>query len=255
MKGMHTALFIVMMLAGLSNGGTWTSPQQSPGGAGWVMLYKQDSPLGWNAAQSIALNAKGTLSESTTTAMNDFLHQVAVAADLQACDGPWLGGQRQATSFGSVSEGWVWSDGAPFVFTSWSGDQPAGSTWLDWFVRLDANPTVESTWAATPRSSAGGTAVHSLLASFTLPPDCDGNGQPDAIDIAESPGLDADGDGFIDGCCPSDVTGDARVDVADLLQVLAVWNLPGADLDGDGVTDVDDLLQVIDSYGCEPSAG
>jgi hypothetical protein len=51
--------------------------------------------------------------------------------------------------------------------------------------------------------------------------------------------------------CPSDLNGDATVDVVDLLEVVGSWgesNVP-ADINGDGIVDVSDLLAVVDSWG------
>jgi len=51
--------------------------------------------------------------------------------------------------------------------------------------------------------------------------------------------------------CPADVTGDATVDVSDLLVVIDQWgqtNSP-ADINGDGIVDVVDLLEIVGSWG------
>lgn len=50
--------------------------------------------------------------------------------------------------------------------------------------------------------------------------------------------------------CPADVTGDAVVDVLDLLEVLSKWGGSGsADVNGDGIVDVLDLLAVLSAWG------
>ena len=53
--------------------------------------------------------------------------------------------------------------------------------------------------------------------------------------------------------CPADITGDALVDVLDLLEVLSQWGGSGtADITGDGLVDVLDLLEVLGAWGpCE----
>lgn len=250
------SIFAFMAAAGLPGGpdGTWTSPRQSPDGSSWVMLFESSQPLKWADAATLAENAGGALAMSRSTSMNSFLHGVASDADLRPCDGPWLGAQRNATATTTpLTENWKWVDGTEMTYAEWTGDQPNGSQWLTWSLRFDANPQVESTWAATWGAPEGGTPVHSLLASFPTPPDCDANGIPDALDILESPELDGDLDGTIDTCCPADLTGDAVVNIDDILHLLAVFNGPGGDLDGDGVTDVDDLLAVLNNFGCEPS--
>lgn len=234
--------------------GTWTVPEQAPDGSCWVMLYKADDPIKWTDASSLAVKASGKLSISDSSSMNAFLFGVALGADLQPCDGPWMGAQRNATATTTpLTDNWQWVDGTSMVYSAWTNDQPNGSQWLTWSLRLDANPDVLETWAATWASPDAGKLVYSLLASFATPPDCDANGVPDALDIAETPELDGDLDGFIDSCCPGDLTGDSVVNVDDILHVLAVFNGQGGDLDGDGVTDVDDLLAVLSNYGCTPS--
>jgi len=50
--------------------------------------------------------------------------------------------------------------------------------------------------------------------------------------------------------CPADVTGDALVDVLDLLDVLAQWGTSGTgDITGDGIVDVLDLLDLLAAWG------
>ncbi|NIM47868.1 MAG: hypothetical protein GTO22_01155, partial [Gemmatimonadales bacterium] len=59
--------------------------------------------------------------------------------------------------------------------------------------------------------------------------DCNGNGVPDACDIADGTSDDADGDGVPDECdadtCPWDCAEpqDNMVDTLDFLQLLADW--------------------------------
>ncbi|MCH2133320.1 MAG: hypothetical protein MK116_06180 [Phycisphaerales bacterium] len=250
---MAFAGFLIVAVLGTGAGdgsGSWTPAQQAPDGSCWVMLYQSEAPINWYEASALSANANGTLATVPSESMNNFLFSVASSADLPECDGPWLGSQRNATA-GLLTDGWTWEDGTPLTYTAWSSDQPNGSPWLTWSLRFDANPTVLPTWASTWSSSQAGQAIYSMLTSFPLPPDCDANGQPDALDIAESPELDGDLDGTIDGCCATDLTGDGDVNVQDILQLLDVWGGPGADLDGDGLTEVDDLLLLIGGYGCE----
>jgi polyhydroxybutyrate depolymerase len=49
--------------------------------------------------------------------------------------------------------------------------------------------------------------------------------------------------------CTGDLTGDGVVDVADLLDLLAVFGSAEGDLDGDGVTTVSDLLMLLGAWG------
>lgn len=52
--------------------------------------------------------------------------------------------------------------------------------------------------------------------------------------------------------CPQDLDGSGRVDVADLLLLIASWGQPGpADFDGSGTVGVDDLLVILALWGTE----
>lgn len=82
--------------------------------------------------------------------------------------------------------------------------------------------------------------------------DCNGNAQPDLLDILLDPGLDLDGNGILDACDAADIDGDGVVGIGDLLLVLGGWGpcpqppaaCPG-DIDGDGTVGVADLLIVL----------
>ena len=81
--------------------------------------------------------------------------------------------------------------------------------------------------------------------------DCNGNGLPDETDIADGDSADIDGNGIPDECeCPSDVTGDARVDVEDILAIIAAFGQsdPDRDVDGDGIVGITDLLLVLENW-------
>jgi hypothetical protein len=83
--------------------------------------------------------------------------------------------------------------------------------------------------------------------------DCNGNGVEDADEIADDPGLDADGSGVLDECEErGDLDGDGEVAFTDLLILLAAWGPcddPPApcppDLDDDGFVGFADLLVVL----------
>jgi hypothetical protein len=51
--------------------------------------------------------------------------------------------------------------------------------------------------------------------------------------------------------CPSDLNGDAMVNVVDLLEVVGSWGEPNvpSDINGDGIVNVSDLLLVVDAWG------
>lgn len=60
------------------------------------------------------------------------------------------------------------------------------------------------------------------------------------------------GDNVIaEDCCPADITGDAVVDVNDLLAVIDQWGSTDspADIYADGIVDVNDLLMVVGNWG------
>ncbi|MHC5003664.1 MAG: zinc-dependent metalloprotease family protein [Planctomycetota bacterium] len=83
-------------------------------------------------------------------------------------------------------------------------------------------------------------------------PDCNDNGVPDGCDLALGLAPDVDQDGAVDSCeCGPDVTGDRRVDAADVGAIIAAWGQVGvpADATHDGMVDVDDLLAVIVAWG------
>ena len=81
--------------------------------------------------------------------------------------------------------------------------------------------------------------------------DCDGNGVVDAMQIARGQAPDADLDGSIDDChVPGDITGDGRVDGADLNALLGSWGTswPDADFNADGIIDGSDLLFLVSNW-------
>ena len=89
--------------------------------------------------------------------------------------------------------------------------------------------------------------------------DCNGNGIPDLRDILAGDAIDADHDGYIDGCAlplTGDLNDDGSVDLIDLLEVIANWGsctgCPPAcagDANDDCLVDLDDLLLVIANWG------
>ena len=81
--------------------------------------------------------------------------------------------------------------------------------------------------------------------------DCDANGIVDAMQIARGQAPDTDLDGSIDDChVPGDITGDGRVDGADLNALLGSWGTSWADADfnADGIIDGSDLLFLISNW-------
>jgi hypothetical protein len=74
--------------------------------------------------------------------------------------------------------------------------------------------------------------------------DCNGNGTPDACDIASGDSADSNGNGIPDECesgCEWDLNGDGITDVNDLLEVIAGFP---------ATYDIDDLLALLADFGC-----
>ncbi len=91
-----------------------------------------------------------------------------------------------------------------------------------------------------------------------LTPDCNGNSIADAVEIANQPEFDWNGDGILDFCqCPGDVVANGIVDGADLAALLSVWGTDGgiyprADTNSDGFVDAQDLAAVLGGWGACP---
>lgn len=113
-----------------------------------------------------------------------------------------------------------------------------------------------------PLGSCHMDSLDNVLRIYT--PDCDGNGSADYLEIATSPGLDADGNLVLDSCeclthpelpacCPADLTRDGQVNGADIGAVVAFWGpnpaFPAADINGDGTVNGSDLATVLASWG------
>jgi hypothetical protein len=87
--------------------------------------------------------------------------------------------------------------------------------------------------------------------------DCDGNAQPDLLDVLADPGLDADGTGILDACESfGDLDGNGSVGITDFLQLLQAWgpcpDPPAAcpaDLDDSGSVGINDFLTLLQNWG------
>ena len=86
--------------------------------------------------------------------------------------------------------------------------------------------------------------------------DCNNNGVLDLLDILLDVSNDTNANGVPDECdCLADLSGNGRVDVPDLLALLAAWGVnPGhpADLDGDGYVGWTDLIDLTATWGACP---
>jgi hypothetical protein len=89
-------------------------------------------------------------------------------------------------------------------------------------------------------------------------PDCDGNGVPDACELAGG-AIDNNGNGIPDICeCPGDVDLNGIVNGVDLSALLSVWGTSGslyprADANRDGIVNATDLAIVLSGWGSCPN--
>jgi len=87
-------------------------------------------------------------------------------------------------------------------------------------------------------------------------PDCNGNGVPDACDIALGTSPDGNANGLPDECeCPTDVNTDGVVNVLDLIDLLPCFGQPAVpgcesqDINLDGSVNVLDLIDLLLAFG------
>jgi hypothetical protein len=83
--------------------------------------------------------------------------------------------------------------------------------------------------------------------------DCNANGIPDLCDVVSAFSADLNGNFIPDECeCSGDVDGNGRVDVDDIIDVIASWGTTGgspADVNNDGIVGAADLAIVLTGYG------
>lgn len=110
-------------------------------------------------------------------------------------------------------------------------------------------------WRLVIEDAVAGDAGSLTLACLDLDvaPDCNGNGTPDADDLASGASSDANGDGIPDECaCVADLDGNGEVAAADLATVLSSWGACRgcpADLDRDGQVGSTDLTRLLAEWG------
>ncbi len=91
--------------------------------------------------------------------------------------------------------------------------------------------------------------VHALGGTLN---DCDGDGIPDHVEIANNLACDTNLDGLPDQCvCPQELDCDGSVGMKDLMLLLEQWGTVNAniDFDEDGVVDFHDLLWLLRAFG------
>lgn len=198
----------------------------------------------------------------------------ASVAATSAGDLVLVGSPLDVTTFSPTNQGVI--SGSAFLFSS------NGSNWSQQVklrsVDAAANDNLGSSVALGGGRTSAVAALGSLLddlggevdagsvrvfASITPQPDCNGNGLPDACDIAHGISLDGDHNGTPDECepgaCPADIAGtNGLVDIDDLGLVITSWGecpIPCqvrtclADVNHDCTVDIDDLVNVIVNWG------
>ena len=127
-----------------------------------------------------------------------------------------------------------------------------------------AGPTVDPNDLGVAATYGYLARLNGLVRAFgfdgALPEDCNGNGVPDACDIADGTASDANGDGRPDCCdrpngctaCVADLNRDGEVSAADIAILLSAWGTPDADLDGDGDTSAADITILLSAWGLCP---
>lgn len=217
----------------------WSSGPGADGQTYAIVTFSD--PLSWREARAIALQLGGDLAATpNTNALSFVISLTNMLPGSFLCAGPWVGGYR----FGG--QPWKWTNNAPFISFAWDRNRPGQAAQLDAAICLGGLNSPNGTlFDALPGPDAGAT-VHSALLVWGTLTDCDQNGIPDALQIAKNPALDADGNGAIDGCTPTnpaDFNGDGRVNGADLGLILSAFNSATAlyDLNHDGLVNGGDL--------------
>jgi FG-GAP repeat/Lectin C-type domain len=155
-------------------GPVWTL---SPLNGNW---YSPLDPLTWTDAEAQAQSWGGHLATVRSQAENDWLRD-----NFATTDTIWIGYTDQ------VAEGtFEWSSGEPVVYENWTVGEPDDALGADWAVLRPGS----GTWTDEPHLPEHPGVVEVISA------DCDGNGLPDAYQIAQDPWLDWNGDGVLDEC-------------------------------------------------------
>lgn len=114
-----------------------------------------------------------------------------------------------------------------------------------------------STWRLTVADDSiydQGTLISACI-DIDWASDCNANGSPDDVDIANGVSTDENGDGTPDECqspdCPADFDGSGQIDVADFSAFLVAFGSqdPTFDLDGSGSVDIADFSALLIAFG------
>lgn len=150
----------------------------SPVNGNWYRLL---APQSWVDAEAQAQSWGGHLTTIRSQAENDWLLSTFVTDD----DLPWIGYTDQ-----DVEGTFEWTSGEPVVYENWRAGQPDDDLGADWAIM--APPT--GTWLDEPILPERPGILE------VISDDCDGDGAPDAYEIALDPSLDWNGDGVLDEC-------------------------------------------------------
>jgi len=109
--------------------------------------------------------------------------------------------------------------------------------------------------ASSPAAQVGVAPYAGRLFALDRTKDCNANGSPDAIEIANGTLADNNGDGTPDACqCLEDLSRDGVVSAPDLALLLSFWGTAGSpvvnpDFDGNGIVGAADLARLLSRWG------
>lgn len=218
------------------------------GGDGAVRaLVVVDAAWSWHDASALAARLGAELARAESPQELAFLTLLSDYPGAFDCAGPWLGGFRapQAT--------WLWSSGTAVGSFGWPPLRPAQSTLFESALLMSGIDGPDGKWLDVFPETDSGVGTRSCLLVWGSFADCDADEVPDALEIARTPSLDANGDGVLDACVPpdpADVNGDGRIDAQDLAIVLNAWGTAdaSADIDDSGRVDALDLAAVLSGW-------
>jgi len=214
--------------------GAFEWPVAQSGNGNW---YRVDAPDGdVTRADAVILSlAEGGQLASLNNALEATWVSTRAGHDPKVDGGVWLGGV-QVDSAGAADAGWLWEDGIPWSHTNWASGEPDdgdGSENNDENV-MSATGTSSGIWVWSDDTELS--MLPALLIEFS--PNCDGDTELDACQIAQDPSLDCDADGRLDSCqietgAGADCNGNGQLDSCDITA-----GIEGADdCDGDGLID------------------
>jgi formylglycine-generating enzyme required for sulfatase activity len=206
----------------------------SEGGNGHRYLHLT-TPMTWEQAREYAEALGGHLATITSAEEQAALVDNFLGLNL------WIGGFQPADSE-EPDGGWQWVTGEPWAFTAWKSGEPNDQFGED---RLNFHPSggwndSGCPWACYFRI---GCIIEFEAADFDAYRDCNGNGVPDACDIADGSESDCDANGVPDSC---DIASGASQDI----DGNGVPDECKPDCDGDGLPDAWELANGFD-FDCD----